>query len=253
VDRRIAVYTANFNSKDFLRSPIAYKQRDDIDFFAFVDNNEASVVTPYVNITYSLTENDITKNARKLKILGHPVLEAYDLLIWHDANFQLNFEYIDELIAFVDDSAMATFKHPNRNDFYSEAMTCIRVLKDKPLGILRQSIYYFIKGLKTHSGLSSTGILIKKNNSESKLFLNFWYKQVEQFSRRDQLALAFSEHQTPGFVSKIEANIFQSKYAVYHLHTHNSYNTLDNRKPNNYLRWVSFYLVKVLRKIRKWV
>ena len=169
---KVAIYTANFDDKDLLCEPLGLDNKNDYDFYCFVDKPVSNRVNPYKYLVVDLEYSDITKNARQLKILGHDVLKDYDITIWHDANFQLDLIFLEELILISKQSNryITTFIHPHRNDFYSEAMACVRVGKDNSLKLLRQAYTYFIKGLPAHKGLYSTGILIKCNDNN--LFLH---------------------------------------------------------------------------------
>lgn len=250
---KIAIYTANFNNKDCLRSPMNYRDNPNIDYFEFVDTVESEKVYPYTQVLEDITLDDVTKNARKLKILGHPLLKNYDILLWHDSNIQLDTSYISHLmeVSLSNKTFITTFSHPNRNDFYSEAMTCIRVKKDNHFKILRQAIHYFFSGLPAHNGLQSTGILIKNNNYFDQNFLDIWWHNTLRFSRRDQLSLAYTVYKSTMLIGYIEGNIFDNNYTKYHNHAHSNYLVKNKTKNKNRFFMFSFYCIKLMRKIRK--
>lgn len=251
---KVAIYTANFDDKDLLCEPLRLDNNDNYDFYCFVDKPTEKKVNPYKYLVVDLEFLDITKNARKLKILGHHVLKGYDITIWHDANFQMDLSYLETLISISNQNKryITTFQHPNRNDFYSEAMTCVRVGKDNSLKLLKQSLSYFLSGLPAHAGLFSTGILIKNNQFINVEFLDMWWTNVLKYSRRDQLALCYVDFKKPNQIFGINDNIFQTKYAVYSFHKHNSYNYLTKKAKKDRFIKMSFIIIKLLRKLRKW-
>lgn len=249
---KIAVYTSVFGDKDDLKPPLNYSKNTTIDYFLFSDN-EAKIVEPYTFQKKPIVFDDIAKNARYFKILGDDVLNMYDVLIWHDANIQIDHSKIVDIIERSANSFLTTFTHPNRDDYYSEAMSCIRVGKDHSLRILKQSLVYFFNGMPAHSGMYSTGILIKNHQYKSNGLLKSWWKQTEKYSRRDQLSLAYTVYKTKNIVTVLEDDIFNNEYSVYHVHNYSEYKEKGKSKLKNYrfLRQISFSLVKLLRKLKK--
>ncbi len=249
---KIAVYTANFNQKDILKSPLNYV-KDEVDYYAFVDDYDLDIVSPYTSIFTDLKLDDITKNARKLKILGHKILNDYDITIWHDSNIQLDAKRLKELInvSVLNKTFVTTFRHPHRDDFYSEAMACVRVSKDNHFKILKQVLYSFYNGVPAHDGLYSSGIFIKNNQYLNENFLSLWWKTTLRFSRRDQLSLAYTIYKTKQTIGIIKGDIFKNKYSVYNNHRHQSYVIRNQDKTSNRLKIVSFYSIKLIRKLRK--
>ena len=249
---KIGVYTAIFGNKDQLKLPINYKKDSNIDYLLFTDNID-NAIFPYKVHKRAIVYDNITQNARYYKIMGDDVLSNYDLLIWHDANIQLYHTKIEYLVAKAENSFLTTFTHPDRDDFYSEAMSCIRVGKDFSLRILRQAIVYFFKGMPTHQGMYSTGILIKNIKFKQENLLLFWWLEVLNFSRRDQLSFSFMVYKKKLKVSVIDDDIFNNKYSIYHKHSYEAYRERKNIMSYNYkfLRLLSMFIIQVLRKIKK--
>lgn len=248
---KIAVYTALYGEKDILRPPNGYSREEDISYFVFSDNELD--VPPYQNILKPIIYEDVAKNARYFKIMGDTILSEYDILIWHDANIQLEHTEIKNLVTLTSQTFLTTFAHPNRNDFYSEAMTCIRVEKDFSLRLLKQSWIYFLNGMPAHHGLCSTGILIKNYDNPPGNALEFWWQQTLKYSRRDQLSLAYTIFRQKLNITLIREDILNNKYSKYHLHNHTYYE--EKSKVMSYNFWIfkqiSFYGVKLIRKIKK--
>lgn len=248
---KIAVYTALYGDKDELMPPLGFSDKDEISYYVFSD--KAIEIKPYKTIIRPIQFADIAKNARYFKILNDSILDSYDILIWHDANIQIRHNKIIDLITHAQNTYITTFIHPDRDCFYSEAMTCIRVQKDLPLKILYQAIVYFFTGMPAHNGMYSTGILIKNNKYKIPNLLNFWWKQTLTYSRRDQLSLAFTLYIFKNNVNTITDNIFKNEFSIYHNHLYNYYITKSKTINFNgyFFRQISFYSVKILRKLSK--
>ena len=249
---KIAIYTAIFGGKDKLRSPIDHLENDNWDYFLFTDDREIRSDIYQIHLRHPIY-NDVAKNARYFKILGDPILNNYDIVLWHDANIQLVHSEIDRLLQYAKNNFISTFTHPHRDCFYSEAMTCIRTNKDFSLRILKQAFIYFLKGMPAKEGMYSTGILIKNFTYLQKDVLAFWWKETLNHSRRDQLSFAYVVYRHKLDVKVIDENIFDNAYSVYH--EHNYLNYLEKSKIMTYNYYVfkkfSFYSVKVMRKLYK--
>ncbi len=248
---KIAVYTANFGDKDELLTPLNYLDNKNISFYLFTDTIQN--VFPYTTIIKPQIFKDVSKNAFYYKLMGDDILKNYDILIWHDSNIQLYFDKLSNLIDFAENSFLTMFIHPDRDDFYSEAMTSIRVDKDFSLRILRQALYYFVNGMPAHAGMYATGILIKNQNIDSGNFYTMWWKQTLKYSRRDQLSIVYTIYKTKQKINVIEGNVFNNIFSKYHPHKYQHYLECKQVMQYNYgfLKKLSFFMIKVLRKIKR--
>ncbi|WP_242091619.1 glycosyltransferase domain-containing protein [Aestuariivivens sediminicola] len=250
---KIAIYTANFGGKDALLTPLNYLDGSDISFYLFTDTDLN--VYPYETVIKPLIFKDVSKNAFYYKHMGDPILKDYDVLIWHDSNIQLDFDKLPKLIEFAHNSFLTMYVHPDRDDFYSEAMTSVRIGKDFSLRILKQALIYFFNGMPAHAGMYASGILIKNQNIDSGNFYPFWWKQTLKYSRRDQLSIVYVIHKTGQKINTIKGNVFKNIYSIYHAHKYEYYIESKDIMRYNYsiLKKFSFYAIKVLRKLRKMI
>lgn len=250
---KIAVYTANFGGKDELLSPLNYKDNPNVDYFLFTD--KTINVYPYKCILKPLIFKDVSKNAFYYKQMEDEILKDYDFLIWHDSNIQLRYDNLFDLLKLGENSFLTMYIHPNRNDFYSEAMASVRISKDFSLRILKQTIVYFSKGIPAHNGMYASGILVKNKNLDSKNFYELWWEHTLKYSRRDQLSIVYVLWKTKQKINTINGNVFDNIYSKYHLHKYEHY--IESKNIMKYDFWIlrrfSFLTIKVLRKIRKFV
>lgn len=214
---RIAVYTAIFGNKDLLGTPLNYRENPAIEYFCFTDNMSLTSEVYHVHLLHSEGEEP-TRMARKIKILGHPLLENFDYHIWHDGNISIDHSSIFQLIAFGEKHMLATFKHPIRNCFYEEARMCGRRHKDELLKVVKQVNHYYINGLKSQSGLFETGILVKNNNLRKNKFYEFWWENVSRFTNRDQMALPFVLSKFGEVLNVIPGDGRKNEFSYYYKH-----------------------------------
>jgi len=249
----IAVYTAIFGHKDELKDPINYTLNSGTDYFLITDNKDIKSKIYEINFKKAI-DPDIAKNARYYKIMGLEELNDYDYVIWHDANLQLRHDSIPELIKSVQDKELATFAHPNRTNFYDEAVACIRDKKEEPLKLFYQCLSYFRKNISPYSGLYETSILVKNNNIRKSDFYNSWWEEIRKYSRRDQISLPYILNKWNISPGTLHGERLDSPYAVYYEHQ-NPYYVSANHKivlPEYFddviIKWIET-LKKLSRKI----
>ena len=105
---------------------------NEFDYYLFTNNKK--IRSDFWKVIY--IDNDGLDNirlARKIKVLGHDILSDYDITIWLDGA-----SYPKMLISeFINDCCdlkkycLVGFKHRERNCIYDEAITCVKVKKDK--------------------------------------------------------------------------------------------------------------------------
>lgn len=194
--RKIAVYTAVFGDYDTLLLP---NQLDaDIDYFCFTDRPRQNYgvwqmrTSPYYH-------PDPVRIARFVKTHPHQLLPEYDSLIWIDGNISINCDihkYIDMISK--EGTSLAMVPHPFREFFTEEVEACKHRGKDDPKVIDLQASHYLENGLNQYTGLFETGVMVMNmNDPELATFFTTWWREIEKFSRRDQLALAWTLTQHP--------------------------------------------------------
>lgn len=250
---KIAIYTAIFGDKDELKDPTNYSSENGIDYFLITDNKETQSLV-YNIIVKKPTYDDITKNARYYKVNGLEIFNKYDYVIWHDANIQIIDDKIIKLIASIKNKEILLFKHPERKCTYDEAIKCIELEKDYPLKVLKQVLYYYKNGIKNNAGLFASGLFVLNRKFINQEFLNLWWNEIEQRSRRDQLSLpyALKVHNIQPII--IEDDIRDNDYSNFHNHKHKKYIFLSIGKPkgfNKTLKKLAIALIKLIKKTNK--
>lgn len=250
---KIAIYTAIFGEKDEIKMPLYYDKDDNVDYFLITDNEKSNSFN-YQIILKKPIYDDVTKNARFYKLKGLEIFKSYDYVIWHDANLQIVHNEILNTLNFSHNNGIAFFKHAERNCIYNEAIRCIELEKDYPFKILKQVYSYYISGIINESGLYDTSIVVKNNKLICEDFLNLWWDEIKNKSRRDQLSLPYSLKMfniVPGIMlgSRTENN-----YSIFYKHKHSKYNFLSGKKSKRYSKSskkIAIMLIKIIKIINK--
>ena len=126
---KICVYTCITGNYDNLKE-IKTSEKG-IDYYCFTNNNNIKSKT--WNVIY--IEDEILSNiqlARKIKILGHPIInEKYDILLWMDGAVVFRKNIVDFINCYLqEDTNFVGFKHGERNNIKDEAISCYRFYKE---------------------------------------------------------------------------------------------------------------------------
>lgn len=200
--RKIVFYTAVFGEYDNLLLPGSIDE--DVDYVCFTDRprNTYGVwqirASPYYH-------SDPTRVARYIKTHPHQLFPGYHFAIWLDANIiprsHLQ-KYID--VIRLENTSFGLIPHPHRDCFYQEADACKLRRKDNPSVIDAQADFYRKNGLDEFAGLFETGFMVIRMADEAvSLVFQTWWQEIERFSRRDQLGLAWALSQTKIQVSHL--------------------------------------------------
>lgn len=135
-----------------------------------------------------LIEENIPKINRKIKLLPHHYLPPHDLSIWLDANITFKGD-LDTLIA----GDLVFWKHTERENVYEEARACIGLGKDRSDIIRAQMIHYENEGFDG-KGVVASGLVVRRNTQENRVFNQMWWEELERWSGRDQLSVPYVIH-----------------------------------------------------------
>lgn len=180
-------YTCIVDDYDCLRDPVVVTDR--WKYICFTNNSK---VTSNIYEIVEISDNiHPVKLARKYKILAPDIGTHQDIFIWHDANMQVNCD-LNEFVRRLGNSDLMLSVHPERNCLYKEALRCIELKKDNKEILSKQIIRYHNLKMPYHWGLYATGVLIRRRFDQRtfKLYTD-WWKEVENYSRRDQISLPF--------------------------------------------------------------
>ena len=177
---KIVVYTVITGNWDDLIEIDADVLDKNIDYICFTNNkNLKSNTWKIVYIEDQNLSNHLL--SRKIKILGHPLLENYDILVYIDGSVEIK-EKISQFIkkeCELDKYSFVAFKHSIRKSVYEEANACVEYKKDCKEVIEKQLSFYKKEKFPDNSGLYELGIFVRRqNDSKVKETMKLWYAMI---------------------------------------------------------------------------
>ena len=219
---KICVYTCITGEYDNLKE-IKNKEKK-IDYYCFTNNKNIKSKT--WNVIY--IEDESLSNivlARKIKILGHPIInEKYDILLWMDAAVEFNKNIVDFIDNYLtDEDSFVGFKHGERNSILEEMDACIRFRKENKDNIENLKKIYKKESYKYDNGLIESTVLIKRPKDKKVMqTMDLWFKMVENYSKRDQLSFNYCIFKTDLNVKWIDEKVFNNKWFKWFNHNSNN-------------------------------
>lgn len=185
------------------------------DYICFTDNyNVKSKVWKIVHID---SKYDNTRQAREVKVKSQFYLPNYDISIWADGSVIPNCNLDLFVNTYLNDgSDLAVSMHPDRNCVYQEISKCVELNKDDIPTMLEYRNLLKKQGYPAFNGLVQTGIIIRKHSSEQlKIFSELWWKEILQYSARDQLSFNYIMHNNPITYNMFSADVFNNEFILY--------------------------------------
>lgn len=216
---RICVYTCITGNYDNLKD---INQEDGIDYYCFTNNPNIKSNTWKIVIIENNGLDNI-RLARKIKILGHPMINNnYDLFLWIDGAIDI----IGSVHDFISESNISNydivaFSHSKRNNVYDEAVMCVYYRKDSINTINDEMKYIYNKGFKDDNGLIESTVFLKRNNQIVKETMKLWFELIVRFSSRDQLGFNYSIYKSKAKVHWINKNVFLNEWFRWENHLKN--------------------------------
>lgn len=187
----IAVYTALYGAYDELPEPV--EQDVDVDFICFTDS--ADLRSPRWRVVLDPPRYEHPRMAAKVhKMLPHEVLDGgRRWALWIDANVLIdNPAFAREAIAAAASTGagVTTFRHPQRDCIYEEAIACSELPKCEGVPVLEQVAAYRAEGYPPHAGLyGCRSIAWDTTSSAARQLGRRWLDECERWTFRDQLSL----------------------------------------------------------------
>lgn len=200
------VYTCITNSVDNI---LAFSNRHfvdlDADYIIFTDKK---IEIPGWSVKLIDKSYGITKTPRWFKINSHILFPYAKRTIWIDGN-QVPNGRADKII---ESGPIGTFKHPKRDCIYEEFEACLRMNKDIEHNMRPQIDHYKRMNYPQRNGLAETCCMYREHTKEIREFNTLWWKQIEQYSHRDQLSFDFVAYITNTKYNIIPGSREKSKF-----------------------------------------
>ncbi len=134
---------------------------------------------------------DPRRNSRIQKILAHQYINA-EYSIYIDGNVKLLADPQLLVDKYLKDCDLATYRHPNRNCIYDEAMECAKRKLDDPEIIIEQAQTYEDAGYAKKKGCCECGIILRRHTPKVEEFNNAWWSEYCRHSKRDQISFMYA-------------------------------------------------------------
>lgn len=209
---KIAIYTCITGGYETPTD--GFEKKEGFDYYLFSDVPISTKSWQNCITNFNTDQISSVKKQRYIKTHPHIVLKDYDLVVWIDANTDINdklYKYIEENR----DNVITFKKHPDRDCIYEEIKEV--VLRGKEGRELGESIYnlYTFKGFPTHYGLYETNVIVShpKDERVQNLFER-WWEEIYRGSHRDQLSLNYViwKYKFSDFISDRKTMDFKPKF-----------------------------------------
>lgn len=191
---KIAIYTAITGKYDSLKLPEVLDER--FDYFVYSDGPVPDSGIYQVRPTSYFNE-DPTRSARFIKTHPHWLFRDYDIAIWIDANVMITGDIYPIVETFIDSGKpLAAMPHPHRTTVYQELEACLAFKKDNAEEMIEQVERYRAAGFNGEGLIESSLLLFDLHQPTVATFLDFWWKEIDSYSRRDQLSAGYALNQT---------------------------------------------------------
>ena len=207
---KIAIYTCITGGYDTPCDNFGHV--DGFDYILFSDTKIKTKSWNNVIVNYNTKTLSNVKKQRLVKVQPHKFVGKYDIVVWVDANTNINKKLYDYIDKHKNDSI--TFKkHPERDCIYDEIDIVKKVNKEKSdlCDLLKRR--YEEEGLPHKNGLFETNIIISKpNNERVRELFNRWWNEIYKNSHRDQLSLNYViwKYNLKGVVTVDDTNDFKA-------------------------------------------
>lgn len=157
------------------------------------------------------------RTARWHKINSHLSLPEHDYSIWVDGSqrikpVDLQLEVVEPFQQNEKKQPIATFKHPVRTCVYQEMSACNRLRKDNATLMSEQVKKYRSEDYPPYNGMVETACVVRNNSLPVRRFNDFWWNEIENGSRRDQLSFNYTSWKLEVAYGRVMGHRAESAY-----------------------------------------
>ncbi len=212
IEPSITVVTAVVGPQTDPLQPPVYVAPD-VPYLCFTDQSPETIPAPWearpiVQPPGNMQHVDI---ARWLKILIHDHVPQADIIVWQDAAYRLA---VDPAIfvPLLTRADVLVLTHPYRSTIEQEAEELIRLHLAAHARVQAQR--YRVKQFPLSWPLSSTGLLVRRNDAHVRAFARAWYKELQTWKHpRDQMSFDYVAWSTGVVVQRLEGSYRSNPYA----------------------------------------
>ena len=219
----------------------------EFDIFVITDT-EVENVPEYVKILrISSLYRSKRRTNRVFKILPHLFFSTYKFSIYFDSNLSPNTN-VGELFHLIASDNFLCFSHNKRSCVYNEIDECIFWLKDNSDLLKEQRRRISDAGLPKDFGLYQGSVLVR-NHNEIRTISEYWHKEYDMGSARDQISLAFSCYMLKFSPRTLDFEIRSNYFSK----ANHSVNSIHENRLNSVQRFrvsILLLMVRILRYVK---
>ena len=185
------VYTIILGDYDTLKEPEIVNP--DFDYICFTDQKDIKSEVWQFKYVKCNKKINLKRNAAKFITIPFKYLKDYKLSVLVGGQTSIHCDignFVEKVLP--ENKSIAIMVHPKRDYVYEEAKVVVELEKDNFVIINKQMQRYRDYGYPEHSGLISSGIMVRRHNDRSMIkHCKLWYKEIKRYSQRDQLSFNF--------------------------------------------------------------
>jgi hypothetical protein len=175
-------------------SPFPFQEG--FDYFLFSDviyNNTNWTIIPISELIKKENISNL-KMTRYVKLFPHLFFKDYELSIYFDASYIINGDLNELLLKVLNPSYDLYFlQHPVRNTIFEEFLEVLNSKKETNESVIRVKNRYIKENFPDNLGLTENCIIIRRHNKNNIIkLMEFWLKEIKNYSYRDQLSLSYA-------------------------------------------------------------
>lgn len=192
--KKAAVYTCIAGNYDDVTEPEVVSEK--FDYYLISDSKPNNLkVFQWIDI-HKIVPDGLTDNRKRnryCKINVNRILKNYKYSIYIDGNVKI----VDDVSHYISDtylkkSGFASHKHAYDNCLYVEAIRVIAAKVENEEIIRQQVIRYRKEGMPRDYGQLHNAVLVRENNNPLCMkLMEDWWKEVAEYSYRDQISLMY--------------------------------------------------------------
>ena len=175
---------------------------------------------------------------RKYKILPHIFLPQYNKSLYIDSNILIGRNPLDLANKYLHDQDFLLPKHWSRDCIYDEARACIKLGKSGFDETCQQMKKYKKESFPANFGLGVNAIIFRNHNATNiKFLMDFWWKELNESVKRDQLCLAYVLWKSGVTFNYMDENVKNGNlYFRYNLHKKDKQEAITSKIKSKILR-----------------
>ncbi|SEK63735.1 Protein of unknown function [Butyrivibrio sp. ob235] len=192
-DERIAIYSCVTGKYDSIQKPIILP--DNCDFYMVTDDPESvENCWNYIDVDEIVPDKSMSPKDKNRFVKMHPdyVFKDYKYSIYIDGNIKPISDFT-KYINMVGQCGIATFMHPHNRCVYKECRTVLENKKASREEIDKHLQFFKKEGMPKNFGFADCGLIVRRHNDKMcRTFMDEWWEQYCQYSKRDQISFAYT-------------------------------------------------------------